>query len=94
MDVSYQLRRTAQRLECELRKREKGKETCEELRSVIANLMHTADEAFLRAYKHREPDPVPQNTQPGISEWVAEMQGTIQSRLKALEELGVPINWS
>jgi len=94
MDISYEFRIAAQRLEFAFRNMENSHHGQYELRAVIDKLRREGDEAFLRAYNHRRPGTPQKITQPDINEWRHELRGQIQLRLDALSQLGVRYSWS
>lgn len=94
MDVCYQFRLAADRLEFGFRDLTQRDNGWGDLQGVIGHLRKCADESFERAFKHRQPKTIPRTFQPDIPEFKHEVQGQVQSRLDALSQLGANIEWS
>ena len=93
MDVSYQFRLAAERLDFAFRHLKSGDNCWDELQGVVGHLRKSADQCFVKAYEHREMPAIQQTSQPDIPVWKDEIQGQIQRRLDALSQLGIEVEW-
>jgi hypothetical protein len=94
MDISYQFRLAADRLEFGFRRLTSEDDGFGELQGVIGHLRKCADESFMKAFEHGRPETTHRVTQPDIPEWQHEIQGQVQQRLDALSQLGINVEWS